>query len=127
MWKPLLVFLKGLFYYCIVAPTGVLKYIPELPTAWELEAASIEQEEAEDESGSDDEDEATLKEPKTPKAPAAPQLSKSYPEFLQFLELGCNGSPLQGYPAVLVILSTIPCAVSFAKLFHSSRRADEVV
>jgi len=30
---------------------------------------------------------------------------------LQFLELGCGGSPLQGYPAVIVILSSIPPSV----------------
>jgi hypothetical protein len=35
---------------------------------------------------------------------------------LQFLELGCGGSPLQGYPAVIVILSSIPPSVSIHPL-----------
>lgn len=35
----------------------------------------------------------------------------AYREFLQFLELGCSGSPHQGYPAVVVIVSTIPFSV----------------
>lgn len=37
--------------------------------------------------------------------------SSAYREFLSFLGSGCAGSPLQGYPAVLVILSTIPKTV----------------
>lgn len=32
----------------------------------------------------------------------------AYDEFLDFLKLGCGGSPRQGYPAVLVIVSTVP-------------------
>lgn len=34
--------------------------------------------------------------------------SAAYAEFLTFLGLGCNGSPIQGYPTLLVILSTMP-------------------
>ncbi|KAI0084737.1 hypothetical protein BDY19DRAFT_969852 [Irpex rosettiformis] len=37
--------------------------------------------------------------------------SPAYQEFLQFLELGCMGSPTQAYPAVLVVLSTIPWSI----------------
>lgn len=32
----------------------------------------------------------------------------AYAEFLTFLSLGCNGSPIHGYPTLIVILSTIP-------------------
>ena len=39
------------------------------------------------------------------------QASQAYLEFLQFLQLGCSGSPLQGYPTVMIILSTIPSSV----------------
>jgi len=42
--------------------------------------------------------------------------STAYSEFLQFLELGCSGAPLHGYPAVVVILSTIPSSVSLLTL-----------
>ena len=35
----------------------------------------------------------------------------AYREFLQFLELGCYGSPVQGYPTILIIVSTIPPSV----------------
>ena len=34
--------------------------------------------------------------------------SAAYAEFLAFLSLGCNGSPVHGYPTLIVILSTIP-------------------
>jgi len=42
--------------------------------------------------------------------------SGAYQEFLQFLELGCSGSPIQGYPTVVIVLSTIP---SFVRLIAS--------
>ncbi|KAH8102265.1 hypothetical protein BXZ70DRAFT_63905 [Cristinia sonorae] len=88
MWKPLLTFLK------------------EFPHAWEIEATSSTEND-EDEEGSDDEDEsAPAKDSKSQEL-----LAKGYTEFLQFLELGCNGSPLQGYPAVLIVFSTIPSSV----------------
>ncbi|KAG9026368.1 hypothetical protein FRB95_008907 [Tulasnella sp. JGI-2019a] len=35
----------------------------------------------------------------------------AYEEFLDFLKLGCGGSPRQGYPAVLIITSTLPPTV----------------
>jgi E3 ubiquitin-protein ligase listerin len=36
--------------------------------------------------------------------------SQAYLEFLQFLQLGCC-SPLQGYPTIVIIVSTIPSSV----------------
>lgn len=41
--------------------------------------------------------------------------SHAYTEFRQFLELGCMGSPAEAYPAILVVLSTIPPSVSIAE------------
>lgn len=38
-------------------------------------------------------------------------VSLAYEEFRQFLELGCMGSAVQGYPAIIIILSTIPPSV----------------
>ncbi|KAH7882407.1 hypothetical protein F5I97DRAFT_1939442 [Phlebopus sp. FC_14] len=34
--------------------------------------------------------------------------SQAFREFLQFLELGCSGSPAEGYPMVLLIVAGIP-------------------
>ncbi|KAF8329398.1 uncharacterized protein EI90DRAFT_3125180 [Cantharellus anzutake] len=34
-----------------------------------------------------------------------------YQKFLEFLQSGCNGSPLEAYPIVVLILSTIPSTV----------------
>ena len=39
--------------------------------------------------------------------------SSAYQEFLQFLQLGCYGSPTQGYPAIILVLSSIPSTVCF--------------
>lgn len=39
--------------------------------------------------------------------------SEAYTEFLQFLELGCSGSPVDGYPLVLVVLAGMPRSVWF--------------
>ena len=46
----------------------------------------------------------------------APKTSLAYTEFLQFLELGCGGSPIHGYPTVVIILSTIPSSVRILPL-----------
>ena len=40
-----------------------------------------------------------------------------YDKFLRFLELGCGGSPSQGYPTLVVILSTIPSEVRSSRHF----------
>ncbi|PFH48098.1 hypothetical protein AMATHDRAFT_66268, partial [Amanita thiersii Skay4041] len=91
MWQPLLMFLQ------------------DYPTCWELErrkksgGLEFEGEESGSESESAD----------TPLSggdgsPAA------YKEFLLFLESGCAGSPLQGYPTILIILSTIPNSILLA-------------
>ncbi|EKM56485.1 uncharacterized protein PHACADRAFT_92839 [Phanerochaete carnosa HHB-10118-sp] len=94
MWQPLLTFLK------------------EYPTAWETEARGMPDIEEEDES--DSEDEADVETPKAQaqlKVQAAEQKithSQAYDDFRQFLELGCMGSPVQAYPAVIIVLSTIP-------------------
>ena len=37
--------------------------------------------------------------------------SQAYQEFRQFLELGCMGMPVEGYPAIIIIVSTIPASV----------------
>lgn len=35
----------------------------------------------------------------------------AYNNLLQFLQLGCNGCPVKGYPLIIIILSTIPSTV----------------
>ncbi|KAI9568130.1 hypothetical protein HD554DRAFT_2219143 [Boletus coccyginus] len=37
--------------------------------------------------------------------------SEAYTEFLQFLELGCSGSPVDGYPLLLVVLAGMPKSI----------------
>jgi len=85
MWYPLLVFLK------------------QIPSSWDLET-NADQDDDEDDEGEEDKEKAKV-------APAAPRPSEAYQEFLQFLQLGCSGSPLQGYPVVVVILSTLSFSV----------------
>lgn len=85
MWEPLLVFLQA------------------FPTAW------LESEEEDEEEDEEDEAERELKTDGESHAK-----SEAYDEFLRFLALGCGGSPAQGYPAVVVVLATIPPSVSHA-------------
>lgn len=82
----------------------------DFPRAWEIDT-SFELRKA-NESGSDEEDNGSgaEEEPKVQPAPAD-RRSPGFADFLQFLELGCGGSPLQGYPAAIVILSSIPPSV----------------
>lgn len=35
----------------------------------------------------------------------------AYNQFLSFLEAGCHGSALQSYPAIVIVLSTLPSTV----------------
>jgi E3 ubiquitin-protein ligase listerin len=77
----------------------------EFPMAWDLEVAYTSSERDDASSGSEDE------EPHTDHSASSKSKSLACQEFLQFLQLGCSGSPLQGYPAVVVILSTIPTTI----------------
>lgn len=79
----------------------------EYPTSWSIEAEP--EKEDEDEDDDDDEGEA---QPKPEKPSTEPVPSQAYTEFLQFLATGCSGSPAQGYPTILIVLSTIPPRVS---------------
>ncbi|KAF8056637.1 hypothetical protein FPV67DRAFT_646018 [Lyophyllum atratum] len=85
----------------------LLKFLKEFPSAWENERAydyskgEADAEDAESEE-SDVED--------TKQAPVSKQ-SAAYPEFLRFLEQACSGSPLQGYPTVVITVSTIPSSI----------------
>ncbi|RPD56966.1 hypothetical protein L226DRAFT_615267 [Lentinus tigrinus ALCF2SS1-7] len=90
MWQPLLMFLKA------------------YPNAWTLEAESEKEDEDEDEGSEKEDDDAPKAPPSKPVASGPATPSQAYAEFLQFLATGCSGSPAQGYPAVLIIVSTIP-------------------
>ncbi|KAF8551747.1 hypothetical protein OG21DRAFT_1605114 [Imleria badia] len=43
--------------------------------------------------------------------PSGQPTSEAFGEFLQLLELGCSGSPAEGYPFVLVVLAGIPKSI----------------
>jgi hypothetical protein len=115
MWQPLLSFLrgkaslKGSYMFC-----SNVCLVVDFPSAWEIEAASVLHIAKEpDDANSESEDDAKEGiEPREAKqSPAMVKSSPAYREFLRFLELGCSGSPLQGYPTVVVIISTLPPAV----------------
>jgi hypothetical protein len=88
-------------------------YAAEFPRAWEIDTAFDPQKA--NQSGSDEEDdgssaegEANVQAVPTHVGNLKDRRSPGFADFLQFLELSCGGSPLQGYPAVVVILSSIP-------------------
>lgn len=92
----------------------------EFPDAWNLAGIyeseiSAEHDEDNSDSGDTDAEEETTPDPKPLPATTTSQKT-AYQEFLQFLELGCAGSPSQGYPTVVIILSTLasPVGVAFA-------------
>ncbi|KAI3605699.1 delta 9-fatty acid desaturase [Moniliophthora roreri] len=90
MWHPLLLFLK------------------EYPNSWKIDSNHA----AQDDSDSDAEDSEDEEAEESTKPKQPPELKPAaYEEFLQFLQLGCGGSPLQGYPTVVIILSTIPSSI----------------
>ena len=94
MWQPLLKFITGTcprFFFPLAFTAS-----PEYPQCWELDARFRP-----DADGSESESEADSGFPP----------SVAYKDFLRFLELGCRGSPRQGYPALVIVLSTIPHSV----------------
>jgi E3 ubiquitin-protein ligase listerin len=112
MWRPWLKFLKGTTPHCFCRrhnAHGVTDY----PRVWEIDA-TFELHKA-NEGDSDEEDGSDAEEGKTDQPASGCTVkdgrSPAFADFLQFLELGCGGSPLQGYPAILVVLSSIPPSV----------------
>ncbi|KAG1779464.1 hypothetical protein EV702DRAFT_1178536 [Suillus placidus] len=85
----------------------VLIFLKEFPNAWILEGAYDEDKNEDGDDSDSDSEELGPKSSSTLKEHS----SEAYREFLQFLELGCAGSPIDGYPMVLVVLSTIPSSV----------------
>lgn len=64
----------------------------------------------EDETEADSEDEAAVAS-SGQRAPKVTLGQAAYQDFLAYLQRACNGTPLIGYPLVLVIVSTIPDTV----------------
>ncbi|KAH7909880.1 hypothetical protein BJ138DRAFT_1154228 [Hygrophoropsis aurantiaca] len=90
----------------------LLVFLKEFPNAWLLDAAYNPDMLDDDESSSDEEESDNEGKGEMPtRDPANENQSQAYKEFLQFLELGCAGSPVEGYPTVVVILSTIPSSI----------------
>ncbi|QRW10625.1 E3 ubiquitin-protein ligase listerin [Ceratobasidium sp. AG-Ba] len=95
---------------------------PEVWTALPLSAQTTLGQE--DDSTSEDEDEDGPAKPVFGKLASLPGHA-AYLDFLNFLQLGCLGSGIQSYPAVCIVLSTIPPAIlpynqnDLARLFNS--------
>jgi E3 ubiquitin-protein ligase listerin len=86
----------------------------EFPNVWTLTDAEKADDKDEDDSDSEDGDEGAntvVQQSQEAKSTDIPHRLVAYREFLQFLELGCSGSPSQGYPTIVIILSTIPSPV----------------
>lgn len=88
----------------------VLLFLKEFPNAWILEGAYNADKHEDDDDDDDSDSDSEELETRTPSTHKE-HSSEAYREFLQFLELGCAGSPVEGYPMVLVVLSTIPSSV----------------
>lgn len=109
-------FLSSSSVRCLVAlETFLLIDAPtEFPESWNLvNTRSVKTEEGSDSEESEQEEAAV---PTT--APQEIGKCEAYDEFLRFLESGCSGSPQQGYPTVVLIVSTIPSSVSQHSVYN---------
>ena len=114
MWQPLLVFLKRMYRLYFVHDLQISYYkSPECPQSWTLDDIKKDGGDGDSESEVENDEDEPQQAAKTVTSSSLPQkqVSQAYLEFLQFLQLGCSGSPLQGYPTVMIILSTIPSSV----------------
>lgn len=100
---------------CILMVDSFFVRLVENPTAWELELKHDnprrDGEHDREQDDSENEGELHTEKQSQPQIDSLPRHTAAYSEFLQFLELGCSGSPTQGYPTIVVILSTIPSSV----------------
>lgn len=85
----------------------------EFPQSWTLE--SLDGPESEDDIKGE-----TSRHPIDGQVPKERKDSlEAYQDFLQFLQLGCSGSPVKGYPTVLIVVSTIPSSVRSYLALHT--------
>lgn len=118
MWRPLLKSLKGTPCQSFVVLVAECPCTTDLPRAWEIDASFELHRTNESESEEEDGDSDAGEEPKIQPASAPvpkDRRSPGFASFLQFLELGCGGSPIQGYPTVILVISSIPSSV---RIFH---------
>jgi len=122
MWEPLLLFLTSKsfpsFFLSLVRldlvetdESFVSSFVfAEFPVSWLLEKKKVPapvEEEEEEEEGEDREQGET----KIASALGVAPTSQAFAAFLDFLKNGCRGASQQGYPTLVVILSTIPVEV----------------
>ncbi|EGO03442.1 hypothetical protein SERLA73DRAFT_101568 [Serpula lacrymans var. lacrymans S7.3] len=90
----------------------LLLFLKEFPKSWVLDSAfNSPKHDADSDSEDSDTEEEKEADPVLPRGVGNSGSSLAYNEFLQFLELGCSGSPTEGYPIVIIILSTIPSSI----------------
>ncbi|ELU39991.1 hypothetical protein AG1IA_05974 [Rhizoctonia solani AG-1 IA] len=98
---------------------GLLPLITVFPEVWDMDPinqaliGTSQHTAAESDSSEDIEDGPmeTVPNGATRSHPATSYSHLAFNDFLHFLELGCRGSATQSYPAIVVVLSTIPEAI----------------
>ncbi|KAF8605670.1 hypothetical protein BDV93DRAFT_521494 [Ceratobasidium sp. AG-I] len=88
---------------------GFLTLIKNNPEVWDITPLVPHQPESDDLDSNDEEDRTIA--PAKAAAAMVPSGQAAYTEFLSFLEAGCHGSPVQSYPAVVIVLSTLPSTI----------------
>lgn len=88
----------------------MLKNLIENPDVWDVAPCVSHDQPGGDDSDSEDGDDHVTA-PDATEAVAVSSGQAAYNEFLSFLEAGCHGSPLQSYPVVVIVLSTLPSTV----------------
>lgn len=103
--------------------------LEEVPNVWllaKIEAPIVETG-AESEGSEHEDDDSDSNDGEDEVAPKSTETLREssrffYDSFLRFLQLGCGGSPIQGYSTLVVILSTIPPEVGpYINLPRSAR------
>ena len=117
MWEPLLLFLTSESREA--NPTRPSSFADqclssgyaEFSECWSIEKKLDSPSMGEDDDTEDDDQDKDEDAPEDAVGSKAPTASVAFTRFLDFLANGCRGSPQQGYPILVVVLSTIPADV----------------
>ncbi|KAG9125401.1 hypothetical protein FRC07_007760 [Ceratobasidium sp. 392] len=90
---------------------ALLGLLTAYPEVWSIPPPTLQGREEDEASDSEDEGDDTAAADAQAETQAVLPGQAAYTDFLSFLQMGCLGSAVQSYPAIVIVLSTIPFTI----------------